>query len=48
MKNNHTLQPGAQKPHPGPLPTGPCMKKKTATIITLHLAEIRLGCTLEK
>lgn len=23
MKNSHTLQPGAQKPQPGPLPTGP-------------------------
>lgn len=27
IKNSHTLQPGAQKPQPGPLPTGPCPKQ---------------------
>lgn len=27
MKKSHTLQPGAQKPQPGPLPTGPWTKK---------------------
>ena len=26
IKNSHTLQPGAQIPQPGPLPTGPCNK----------------------
>ena len=25
-KKSHTLQPGAQNPHPGPFPTGPCKK----------------------
>lgn len=28
-KNSHTLQPGAQNPHPGPFPTGPCNKDIT-------------------
>lgn len=31
MKNSHTLQPGAQKPQPGPLPTGPWKKRGTVT-----------------
>ena len=26
-KNNQTRQPGAQKPQPGPLPTGPVLKR---------------------
>lgn len=39
MKNSHTLQPGAQKPQPGPLPTGPWKKRDT---ITSHL--VTLSC----
>lgn len=27
MKKSHTRHPGAQKPHPGPLPTGPWTEK---------------------
>ena len=27
MKNSQTLQPGAQKPQPGPLPTGPVLNR---------------------
>jgi hypothetical protein len=27
MKKSHTRHPGAQKPQPGPLPTGPCTEK---------------------
>ena len=26
-KKSHTRQPGAQKPQPGPLPTGPVLKR---------------------
>lgn len=28
MKKSQTRQPGAQNPHPGPLPTGPCENRK--------------------
>lgn len=39
MKNNHTRQPGAQNPHPGPLPTGP-YNIKYYIIITLNILQL--------
>lgn len=39
MKNNHTLQPGAQKPQPGPLPTGPWKNRdvvRAGNLLTLQ------------
>jgi hypothetical protein len=42
-KNNHTRQPGAQKPQPGPLPTGPYQLERNKKKKEKKTLEIKIG-----